>query len=261
MNDDFGMAVSLLGYNASTASDQFLYFNSAWPLIKIDTSLSDTLSLDGFNPKTITHNLGYPPLVFVWSHNNGFFPYYLDSINSQTVTFLNLQGITDEIQYYICRNPLNTNFLAPNILIAGSGKGQTAGNYGVKFSKPSYDASTDTDYRHFTLHSATKSLQIHQVIYQQLGQFEDIEFGLPDFPDAIGLKYTTDLPYRPIFFAFYSSDNENFVPVFTNSQVPPKIAYDSIDESFIITSLTPGWGVFFVLLDPYYSTDQFNVTL
>jgi len=86
LNDDFGMAVSLPGYDVSSAPDQALYFNSSWPLIKIDDDLSGTMTLSNTGTGTITHSLGYPPLTFIWSKANGFNPYYITSINSQTVT-------------------------------------------------------------------------------------------------------------------------------------------------------------------------------
>lgn len=259
-DNDFGFKVSLPGYDAPTAPDQSLYASSSWPLIKIDQDLSGTLTLDSVTGnETITHNLGYPPLIFIWSHIGGFAPAFISGINSQTVT---LSGApSDEIQYYICRNPLNINYLAPNINIAGSGSGQKNGNFGLKFAKPGKDIDS-TDYRDFTIHSGTKSLQVHQVIYQPLAQFSDINFGLPDFPNNLGLKYVTELPYDPVYFAFYSSDNENFIPITATSQVTPKIEYNPVDGGIIIFNGTsPGWGVFYVLLDPYQSTDQVNVVL
>jgi len=78
----------------------------------------------------------------------------------------------------------------------------------------------------------------------------------------MGLKYITDLPYDPVYFAFFSSDNQNFVPLSTVAQSTPKIEYNGIDGGIIIYNGTsPGWGVFYVLLDPYQTTDTMSVGL
>lgn len=264
MSDNFGLKVSLPGFDVESAADQDLYLSSSWPLLKIDDVL--TQQIINLNPSNnlITHNLGYPPFTLVFSHQNGF-QGAASSVNSTTITPVSNNYAThvsgDSLQVYVCRNPLNINFQAPNINLSGSGANAPAGNFGVKFSKPGKDI-TSTDYRDFTLHSSTKSLQVHQVIYQSLSEFNDINFGLPNNPANQGIKYITDLPYTPVYFAFFSSDNVNFVPIFAASQTTPKIEYNPIDGGIIIyNSTSPGWGVFYVLLDPFQSTNQVNVAL
>lgn len=260
MSSDFGVKVSEPGFNVETAADQNLYFSSSWPTLKIDDALSDTMTLQG-SPSLdiITHNLNYPPFTMVWSHANGFYPYYINSINSTTVSINGTAG--DVIRYYIFRNPLNINFLAPNISLAQTQQGTNHQDFGIKFTKPGKE-TTSTDLRDYTIHSGTKSLQVHQVIYQALGQFSDTNIGVPDFPSSMGLKYITDLPYNPVYFAFYSSDNQNFMPLFATSQFTPKIEYNPIDGGIIIYNGTsPGWGVFYIMLEPYLSTNQINVSL
>lgn len=260
MSNDFGIKVSLPGFNAETAADQNLYFSSSWPSLKIDDALSGTMTLQG-DPSldVITHNLNYPPFPLIFSKANGFAPGYINSIDSSTVNIAGPKG--DEIQYYITRNPLNINFLAPNISLAEVQQGTNHQDFGIKFTKPGKE-SISTDLRDYTIHSGTKSLQVHQVIYQPLGQFNDTVLGVPNFPDNMGIKYITDLPYNPVYFAFFSSDNENFIPLFAISQSTPKIEYNSIDGGIIIYNGTsPGWGVFYIMLDPYQSSNQISITL
>jgi len=263
MSDNFGVKVSLPGFNAETAADSDLYFSSSWPSIKIDDSLSGTMTLTGTKADFVTHNLGYPPFVMLWSKANGFWPYYIDKINSTIVSF-NGQPATDkgdQIRYYICRNPLNINFLAPNINLAQTKQGTNKQDFGIKIVKQNKNTGS-TDLRDFTIHSGTKSLQVHQVIYQPLAQFQDTQFGLPN-NTTLGLKYITDLPYRPVYFAYFSSDNQNFVPIFAAAQTPPKVVYNTIDGGIIISDAggQGGWGVFYILLDPYQSNNQINKTL
>jgi hypothetical protein len=263
VSEEFGAKVSLPGFNVETAADSDLYFSSGWPIIKIDEDLSESIVLDPDN-NLITHNLGYPPFTLVFSQNNGFLG-AANNINSTTVIPVDSgyqsANIGDVLHVYVCRNPLNQNFLAKSIQLAQTQQGTNHEDYGIKFSKPGYDVSS-TDLRNFTLHSGTKSLQVHQVLYQALGQFNDINYGLPNFPNAMGIKYITDLPYDPVYFAFFSSDNENFTPLFAISQTVPKIEFNTIDGGIIVYNQTnPGWGVFFILLDPYQSTNQVSVTL
>lgn len=261
----FGAKVSLPGFPVETAADSNLYFSSSWPFLKIDTNLSGTLILTGNASKDlITHNLGYPPFIMVWSHANGFWPYYIGQINSNTIVFSGgsvSANIGDTIRYYVFRNPLNQNFQAPNIQLASTQQGTNKQDFGLKFAKPGKNTNS-TDLRDYTIHSGTKSLQVHQVIYQPLAQFTDNQWGLPNSTN-VGLKYLTDLPYRPVYFAFYSTDNVNFIPVFAAAQTFPKIEYNTIDGGAIIYNggTTQSWGVFFVLLNPYTSTSQVNVTI
>lgn len=261
MATDFGVKVSLPGFNVETAADADLYFNSSWPLLKIDDSISGTLTIAGnASLDVITHNLNYPPFVMIWSHNNGFWPYYISSINSQTIV---LGGTTaslnigDNVRYYVFRNPLNTNFQAPNIALASVQQGTNHQDFGIKFAKQNKNTSS-TDLRDYTIHSGTKSLQVHQVL---TGPFAS--YPVQGGGTGWGFRYVTDLPYRPVQFAFYSTDNINFTPVFAAAQVPPKVLYETITGANIISNgvSSGGYGVFVVLLDPYQSNNQINVTL
>lgn len=264
MSEDFGAKVSLPGFNVETAADQDLYFSSSWPNLKIDETISQQIINLSSSNNSITHNLGYPPFTFVFSHTNGFLG-NASSTNSTTLTPVSNTYLSanpgDNLQVYVCRNPLTMNFLAPNVQLATTQQGTNHQDWGMKFSKPSKDVSS-TDLRDFTIHSGTKSLQVHQVIYQPLAQYNDINLGLPNFPNNLGIKYITDLPYDPVFFAFYSSDNQNFIPLFATAQTAPKVNFNSIDGGIIINNATsPGWGVFYILLDPYQTTTQIGVTL
>ena len=191
----------------------------------------------------------------------------ISSVNSLTATFTsvaNVYGTTpvaagDSVRYYVFRNPLNTNFQASNINLAQTQQGTNHQDFGIKFAKPGKNTSS-TDLRDYTIHSGTKSLQVHQVIYAPLGTIPSSD---TFYSGITGLKYLTDLPYDPVFFAFYSPDNQNFYPLSAANQVPPKINFNSIDGGIIINDQggTGGWGVFFVLLDPYQSTTQVNAVL
>lgn len=258
---NFGAKVSLPGFDVGSAADQDLYFNSSWPVLKIDDDLSNQITNYQLNQSVITHNLGYPPFTMVFSKQGGFLG-PAKSVNSTTVTLNTVDNngismIGDTIQYYIFRNPLNINFQAPVINVAQVQQGTNHENWGIKFAKPG--KSTDsTDLRDFTIHSGTKSLQVHQVIYSPLGTIQGDTYN-----GVWGLKYLTDLPYNPVFFAFFSSDNINFSPLTAIAQVPPKITFDQIDGGIVINDANgnSGWGVFYIFLDPYQTTTNIVVNL
>lgn len=251
----FGVKVSLPGYSVETAADSDLYFSSDWPIMKIDESLSSTYSLaEGVNSLTFTHNLGYPPFTMVFSNSLGYLG-PAGSVNSTTGTLTT--GNADVGHYYVFRNPLNQNFQAPQLNLSEPPVGTTNEDFGIKFSKPGRDASS-TDLRDFTIHSGTRSLMVYATVYQPITALTD-----QGFTAEYGLDYTNTLPYDPVFFAFYSSDNQNFVPLNAVSEVAPKIDFNAISGNPFINNgnTNSGYGVFYVMLDPYQTTNQISVTL
>lgn len=256
MANDFGVKVSQAGFDVKTASSSNLYFSSSWPIMKI--GLQGMLTLTG-NPTldTVNHNFGYPPFVMVWSHNNGFMPLEIGSITSKRVIFNGVNAQSgDTLQYYIFRNPLNINFKADKTLASNISMGLPNTNFGIKFVKPGKDINSK-DYRDFTLHSGTKSLMVYQTIYQALSPISG-----GNYQGINGLKYKTDLPYRPVYFAWYSTDGNSFIPLSAAAQSTPKINYDA-DGGIILNALnsTGGYGCFYVILDPYFSTNNINIQL
>lgn len=66
-DSDYGIKIAKEGYKYTNA-DNRLVFNSQYPLLKIKSSGSGTLTLSsGAGSKTVvTHNLGYLPMFYVW---------------------------------------------------------------------------------------------------------------------------------------------------------------------------------------------------
>jgi hypothetical protein len=251
----FGVKVSLPGYSVETAADSNLYFNSDWPIMKIDEALSGSYTMGATsNSTTVNHNLGYPPFTMVFSNTFGY-QGPAGNVNSTSTTITTGNG--DSGHYYVFRNPLNQNFQAPQLNLSAPPAGTSNEDFGIKFSKPGRNASS-TDLRDFTIHSATRSLMVYQTVYQPIKALTDQGFSA-DF----GLDYINTLPYDPVFFAFYSADNLNFVPLSAVSATAPKVDFNAISGNpFINNGITNiGYGVFYVMLDPYQTTNQINVTL
>lgn len=255
--DDFGIAVSLPGFSVETAGDQNLYFNSSWPIMKIDDSLSGFITIDANgDSEPIIHNLGYPPFTLVWSPVNGCLG-AASSVNNFTLTIDGTFEANNTLHYYVFRNPLNQNFQAPQINLSETPQGTGNQDFGIKFSKDGKDASS-TDLRDFTIHSGTRSLMVYATIYQPVSALQ-----AGSFAGSYGVEYDTDLPYDPVFFAFFSIDNFNFVPLSAVAQTPPKIEFNTITGGVIIDNgaTEEGWGAFYIMLDPYITNNIVNVTL
>lgn len=251
---EFGVKASLPGFGVETAADQDLYFSSSWPIMKIDENLSGSTTMDANNdPQVITHNLGYPPFTMVFSSALG---YYGPANNSNSTTITVQTAPNDSLHYYIFRNPLNQNFQAPQLNLVTTPEGTGSQDFGLKFSKPGKDVSS-TDLRDFTIHSGTRSLMVYQTVYQPVGPLTDQTY-LGD----IGYEYDTTLPYDPVYFAFYTADGQNFVPLTASAQTGPKIVFNSITGGIIALTGTAATNVaFYVMLDPYQTTNLVSVTL
>lgn len=65
---EYGIKVSKPGFDANTAATKDLFLDTSYPLLKVKTSGSGTLSISdgGSDSDVIAHNLGYKPRVLVY---------------------------------------------------------------------------------------------------------------------------------------------------------------------------------------------------
>lgn len=207
-----GIKISQLGFDASTTGDRNLLMSSGWPLLKIEKT--GTINLNGSVDTDIyTHNLGYPPffLIEVYDTNKTYMVgprqrtaeprYYV------TNTKLAIQGAGDgslpnfNIRYYICRLPLDQPFQAPTYSLSDDSSAQRDNNIGIKVLKSGKDSSS-TDLRDYTLHSGTRSPQVHSVTTGPLKQVGSFDYEL---------TWKNDLGYNPLYFAFQRNDSQQNV--------------------------------------------------
>lgn len=243
---DIGVKISNIGWDVKTAGDANLYFSSSWPLLKIEaTDMSTTGAV-------INHGLQYPPLAFAWTPTDGL---STCAVNSSTMTIPSAPSITTSCRYFIFRVPLNVAYQSPVVHAPLTQPGTADHNFGLKFVKRGKDLGSN-DLRDFTLHSSARSPILHAVLAQKIGQI-----GEGDFSAVNGIKWTPDLPYRPVYFGFYSSNGENYVPADNLAQVPPKISYDR-DKGIVLNaaSLT-GYGSLVILKDPFDFLPRTTVNL
>lgn len=241
-SNDIGIKISQPGWDVSSAGDANLYFSSSWPILKIEST--DTIQITSNTDFSIKHDLQYPPLAFLWSPNVGLTPLQSTS-RLVTLPFPSANYAGEMVTYFIFRLPLNVAYQSPVIKATPQPPGGSNIDFALKFVKQGKDINSN-DFRDFTIHSSARSPLLHAVITSKVGPIDK-----GTFAGVTGLKWTPDLPYRPVFFAYYSADNEVFVPVSTAGQVPPKANYDDIDNGILVNaaSLT-GYGSIVLLKDP-----------
>lgn len=214
---DVGIKVSQLGFDAPDTGDQNLLMSSGWPLLKIEHT--DTLTLDGFVSTTIyNHNLQYPPFFLIFQYNDdSLVPLHsspgatllkgprqrqADPRFYVTDTKLAIEGAGDgtlppiKIRYYICRLPLNQPFQAPIYSLSNDNSAKRDNDIGIKILKEGKE-STSNDLRDYTLHSGTRSPQVHNITTAPLQKFGTNNYQL---------TWTNDLDYFPLYFAFQRND-------------------------------------------------------
>lgn len=208
-----GIKVSQKGYNVDTAADYELLFNSAWPLLKIESQGTVVITDIASDQVIYTHNLGYPPVFWVFEQsgstsgmtgNNHQSLWLYPSQFMVNETELRFQGFggaslgARTIRYFIFRLPIDVAYTAP--IINESATSQTIiDNYGIKVAKDGKDVSS-TDMRDFVLHSSTKSPMVHKVLPQAIDTFlnPDPYYGVPGYIK----DYPYGLSYKPMYNLF-----------------------------------------------------------
>lgn len=215
-----GIKVSQLGYDAENAADQNLLFSSGWPNLKIEKTGTASL-FAGVDQDIYVHNLGYPPFFLIEQFDSngsriaGVRQRLSDPQYYVTDNKLAVHGGTDitlptfNIRFYICRLPLDQPFQAPTYRLSGESQGAKKENFGVKVLKLGKNSGS-TDLRDYTIHSGTRSPQVHSVTTGALGLVA---------PDDYELTWVNDLGYNPLFFAF--TNNGNVFPEFAGQWFGP----------------------------------------
>lgn len=262
-SQNYGIKVSQLGYNVLTAADQNLLFSSSWPVLKIDLTASVTISAGA--TVTVPHNLGYPPLFFSKvtdvTISNTTVQTYVDSSNLYLVSG---SASSQAVRYYICRNPLNTNYQSPNVSSA-----QTAltapydPNYGIKITKPNKDIHS-TDLRDYTVHSGTRSIMVEAIVSGSINTAPTLPGG-----GFSTIFYKSDLPYSALFMGYWSSDNVNWYFLNGFNQSGPKTTRaTATDDTYQeLIWIVPGslitypnqWGSLYVFKDPFLANPPTQV--
>lgn len=237
-------------YDARTAADYLLNFNSDWPLLKLHET--------GVFSGTVTHNLGYPPF-HLFATADGRIDQGGSSYGASSTTLENISG-SGTPRYFIFRLDLTTDFTAPN-LESSVATSPSDVDYVFKVTKPGKDVSS-SDMRDFALHSGTRSPALHSVNHSAM-----INTG-----SGLGWERTVahNLGYVPQAFAFLKPGTNTLgLPTDKYLLVPPPVGVTSVyytvtgsgvyvtADSTIFTS-APSVSVV-ILKDPF-TRDVINVS-
>ena len=206
---DWGIKTSRIGYDVATAADYNLSFSSSWPLLKVYAQGRATITNMGASQTILTHNLGFPPMFFIWgiSGSTAKFNSYGNVANgtgngkvgSNSTSLIYTPDYagsgTATIYYAVFYNSLELNYTAPTINSSGS-TGTVDHDFGIKVSLPGYDVD-NTDYRNFAVHSSAQAPMIHSV---QNGPLTLTT--IPTFPGGTYMETEHNLGYVPLAYCY-----------------------------------------------------------
>lgn len=159
---EVGLKLSKPGYDANRTAGSNLIFSSSWPSLPI--AFQKTIPNPGGGAFTIDHNLGFPPLIFVWAYGpdpSGVAStaqriqafqtvdttkVYLTSNDFTTATYVHIKCFQVDLRRdldYILAPGDRFNFPYDP-------------NFGIKIAKPGKNISSK-DYRDFSVHSRCQS--------------------------------------------------------------------------------------------------------
>lgn len=248
--NDYGIKISKIGFNALTASDKDLIYNSSWPSVQI----IKVIECDGVTNK-YKHNLTFPPFALLLSPSGGMDNLPVDEINiyssgavGDSIIIYNI-NLTIDVEY-----PYTTQ-QSENILYDY--------DYGIKMVKPDKNINS-TDMRDYILHTRCGSPMILAVKTQETVS--------PNNPTIV--QYTNKIGYPTLNFGYVRvsvnntlgsinyDGNSRYYPAPLQSQAFPWTVTDGIItyESFSNGSPTDG-ATLVILRNPVISsTNSVSVT-
>ncbi|MEI7478574.1 MAG: hypothetical protein WCJ81_09190 [bacterium] len=203
---EYGVKVSLPGYDVKTAPDYKISFNSQWPTLKIIASGRIDIPQGSSNPYVLySHNLGYPPFFYASICVAGTESYSFGSGNAFGVDNNNLVYLGDttysglSAYYYIFDWNLETNFQATLNSVTNKTPISPTNTFGINATVPT-KGITSTDYRDFSQKSDCLDLTIQQSGY---GIYNNTT-PYPEYPNITYFDptFTHNLGYPPLFDIF-----------------------------------------------------------
>ena len=253
--DVYGIVVSQLGSDALTAADQDLILSGSFPMPKIGKEIVITVTITSANQglpiELLKHDFGYPCFCMVSQiESNAVYNLFVDvTINSTSIYLTGYSLGTYTYRVTAFRNRLSENIVTPVFLTQSREVAQRNRNYGLLVSKEG--KSTDSnDYRDFTFHSGTRNLLIHRVLA-----------GLVDSGTQC-LTFKNDLPYRPIYYVFASTDGgANYILLYGGNQSFPGMYQDTNGDVILLGGDSTTIGSIWVFKDPMNPGASENVII
>lgn len=248
------------GYDAKTAGDEHLIYNSNWPMLKIYKQGSYKTQNILVNQDVIEHDLGFVP--FFWYFTNipinawqNFGNYGIEArsefmgpvnlkMTDKKLTMLSAgSGGPGQIYYYIFALDLAKEYTAP-IIKQGAVSGPRNLERVFKIAKHGKDVSSD-DLFDFVVHSRARSPLIHSV---------------NPSPGAVkSFQVEHKLGYLPIFFGFQKNSDGSYSPMYTGQG--GTTSFLSTENTVTFNTTGSAEVTIVILKDPFLIDSTVSVTV
>lgn len=256
---DVGIKISKPLFDATTAADFNLLFNSSWPSLPIAVEQTYNSSSTDFSGGTLTyaHNLGYVPFYRAWGVSGGKLISLLNSgALGLTTTTVNTTSITlgvsttyTTIHLKLYALDIATDVEYPYTPNAGAAVSTYNPDYGIKLVKVGKDISS-TDMRDYIIHSRCQSPQVLAVKTQTTATSSTV-------------TYTSPNNYAAWAFGFIKKSNGDYYSALMYSQAYPRLFVTTSNNNYTYslqyTSGDVGASIV-ILRDPIFTATNIQAT-
>lgn len=216
MSENYGLKVSLEGYDVKTCTELQTAFTNNSNLLKVAFTGNGVIGVT--NKVTITHNLGYVPQFLVFGYDastkqsiatgDAFGQLIAGSSTTQLIIYgVNGRAYT----YYIFYESIDGTSQSIDM---------SSVDYGIKITKDGYDI-TSTDIDHQSLNSEKNCLKISKT-----GTYTTTS--IDSSPHDVSIAH--GLPYTPGFMFWFQINNDGKYYFGTSSD---KIYWNNVDDTNI----------------------------
>lgn len=243
-----GIKIARAGFNAATATDYQLLFNSAWPSLAIAFTKAIIPNVAAI---TIPHGLNFPPFTMAWVVQSGkFIGRYFPSFDAQNVYLNDPNFVAGNIYYIQCYNlDVSKQAVYPFLAPPAASPGPYSKDYGVKFTKPGKSSSSN-NLNDFIFHSRAMSPAILAIIT------------IPDATLLIGgetISYANPNNYTPWVFG-YGIFKGTYIFAGPYAQSTPRLFINLAGPNTFSVATGGGGGSLVVLRDPLFVASSVQVT-
>lgn len=264
MADNAGIFVTQVGASVATAADYQFVFNSNWPSLQTAFDQNVSLPANSFAPVTVSHNLGFYPLTFVYLTLNGRYVGRADignsdvscNIGKNTLYLTNGSSTNAYIANVACYNIDLTkpvDYTLPKYPAVNAPYDSTVGIKVSKYGKP----INSTDLRDFILHSRAQSPAILSIVTEKSAKASPFGGSLSR------LTYTNPANYIPWITGYTANTGTIYEPlIYQSANWAIQSAGLSINNTTTTLDFNPATGgaTLVVLRDPLIVANAVQVT-
>lgn len=257
---DVGLKISKPGYDAMKTTGSNYVFDSSWPTLPIayQTTITSPSIPDNTYPATLaTHNLGFPPLTFIWIYYNDpgvggmVTQRWIPDVDSTSVYNNQSMNLAGSSKVHItCFNLDLTKDVDYTLAPGDTFKAPYDPNFGIKVTKENKDINSK-DMRDFILHSRCQSPLILAVKTEQTANTANPTY----------VQYTNKLPYQAWVYGFIrKASNQRYRAIFGNPQGYPSLGTNGFVSTINYNTVAgDDKATLVVLRDPFFAANQLTV--